>query len=89
VNLKKIEPKRIFEELAEMGVLDDLLRHQWRDFYEKDEKFRDEINEILLKHSKERAVLLEKFILEKLCESLQFFIDYTIVWRNRKQLAPK
>jgi hypothetical protein len=87
--LKKIEPKRIFEELAEMGVLDDLLQHQWKDFYERDENFREEINEILLKHSTERVTLLERYFLEKLCESLQFFIDYTSIWRNRKQSAQK
>lgn len=87
--MKKVEPKRIFEELAELGVLDDLLQHQWRDFYEKDEKFREEINDILLKYSNERVVMLEKYFLEKLCESLQFFIDYTRIWTSRKQSAQK
>lgn len=72
-----------------MGVLDDLLQHQWKDFYERDENFREEINEILLKHSTERVTLLERHFLEKLCESLQFFIDYTSIWRNRKQSAQK
>ncbi|MCX7909455.1 MAG: hypothetical protein N2560_08070 [Ignavibacteria bacterium] len=83
--MKKIKPKRIFEELAEMGVLDDLLRNQWKRFYEQNEKFREDINEILLTHSKERATVLEKYYLEQLCESLQFFIDYTKQWKNPKQ----
>lgn len=83
--MKKIEPKRIFEELAELGVLGDLLKHQWREFYEKNEKFREDINEILLKYSKESVTVLEKYYLEKLCESLQFFIDYTKLWTSRKQ----
>lgn len=82
---KKIEPKRIFEELAEMGVLGDLLNYQWREFYEQNEKFREDVNEILLKQSPERVTILEKYYLDKLCESLQFFLDYNKQWMNRKQ----
>jgi hypothetical protein len=87
--MKRIKPKRIFEELAEMEVLEDLLKHQWRGLYEKNEKFREDINEILLKHSKDRVTLLEIQYLKELCESLQFFIDYTKVWMNPKQLDQK
>jgi len=81
---KQIKPKRIFEELAELGVLDDLLKYQWRKFYEQNEKFRDDVNEILLKYSPGEATVLEKYLLEQLCQSLEFFIDYTKVWMNRK-----
>ncbi len=82
---KKIKPKRIFEELAEMGVLEDLLQNQWKKFYEQNEKFREDVNEILLQNSPEKVTLLEKYFLEQLCESLQFFIDYTKQWKNQKQ----
>jgi hypothetical protein len=82
--VKKIKPKRIFEELAELGVLGDLLQYQWREFYEQDEKFREDVNEILLKYSPGEVTVLEKYLLEQLCQSLQFFIDYTQVWMNRR-----
>jgi hypothetical protein len=82
--VKEIKPKRIFEELAELGVLGDLLQYQWREFYEQDEKFREDVNEILLKYSPCEVTVLEKYLLEQLCQSLQFFIDYTQVWMNRR-----
>jgi len=82
--VKEIKPKRIFEELAELGVLGDLLQYQWREFYEQDEKFREDVNEILLKFSPGEVTVLEKYLLEQLCQSLQFFIDYTQVWMNRR-----
>ena len=82
--MKEIKPKRIFEELAELGVLGDLLQYQWREFYEQDEKFREDVNEILLKYSPGEVTVLEKYLLEQLCQSLQFFIDYTQVWMNRR-----
>jgi hypothetical protein len=82
--VKEIKPKRIFEELAELGVLGDLLQYQWREFYEQDEKFREDVNEILLKYSPGEVTVLEKYLLEQLCQSLQFFIDYTQVWMNRR-----
>lgn len=80
--MKEIKPKRIFEELAELGVLGDLLQYQWREFYEQDERFREDVNEILLKYSPGEVTVLEKYLLEQLCQSLQFFIDYTQVWMN-------
>lgn len=82
--MKEIKPKRIFEELAELGVLGDLLQYQWREFYEQDERFREDVNEILLKYSPGEVTVLEKYLLEQLCQSLQFFIDYTQVWMNRR-----
>jgi hypothetical protein len=82
--VKEIKPKRIFEELAELGVLGDLLQYQWREFYEQDERFREDVNEILLKYSPGEVTVLEKYFLEQLCQSLQFFIDYTQVWMNRR-----
>jgi hypothetical protein len=82
--VKEIKPKRIFEELAELGVLGDLLQYQWREFYEQDERFREDVNEILLKYSPGEVTVLEKYLLEQLCQSLQFFIDYTQVWMNRR-----
>ncbi len=83
--MKKIKPKRIFEELAELGLLDDLLQYHWRNFYEQNEKFREDINEILLNFAPSEVTILEKYFLEELCHSLQFFIDYTKVWTSRKQ----
>lgn len=82
---KQIKPRRIFEELAEMGILTGLLETKWRQFYDKNEKFRDDINEILLNYSNAEVSVLEKYYLEQLCASLQYFIDYTKLWTNQKQ----
>lgn len=81
---KQIKPKRIFEELAEMDILSGLLETKWRQFYDKNEKFRDDINEILLNYSNTEVSVLEKYYLEQLCTSLQYFIDYTKLWTNQK-----
>lgn len=82
---KKIKPRRIFEELAEMDILAGLLETKWRQFYEKNEKFREDVNEILLNYSNTEVSVLEKHYLEQLCASLQYFIDYTKLWMNQKQ----
>lgn len=82
---KQIKPKRIFEELAEMDILAGLLETKWREFYDKNEKFRDDVNEILLNYSKTEVLVLEKYYLEQLCGSLQYFIDYIKPWTNQKQ----
>lgn len=83
--LKNIKPKRIFEELAELGVLADLLENQWNNFYKMNEKFREDLNEILLKYSQKEVTILEQYFLEQLCSSLQFFIDYTSLWTKQKR----
>lgn len=83
-SIRNIKPRRIFEELAEMGVLADLLENQWLSFYKINEKFREDINEILLKYSEKEVTILEQFYLEELCKSLQFFIDYVSIWKKPK-----
>lgn len=83
-SIKNIKPRRIFEELAEMGVLADLLENQWLSFYIMNDKFREDINEILLKYSEREVTILEQFYLEELCKSLQFFIDYVSIWKKPK-----
>ncbi len=82
---KRIKPRRIFEELAEMDILAGLLETKWREFYNKNEKFRDDVNEILLNYSNTEVPVLERYYLEQLCSSLQYFIDYTKLWTNQKQ----
>ncbi len=82
---KEIKPKRVFEELAELGVLDELLDSKWRRFYEQNEKFREEVNEILFNTAKKNVTVLERYILEELCKILEYFLDYTKLWRNPKQ----
>lgn len=83
-SIKNIKPRRIFEELAEMGVLADLLENQWFSFYKMSDKFREDINEILLKYSEKKVTVLEQYYLEELCKSLQFFIDYVSIWMKQK-----
>lgn len=83
-SVKNIKPRRIFEELAEIGVLSDLLENQWLSFYKMNDKFREDINEILLKYSEKEVAILEQYYLEELCKSLQFFIDYVSIWKKSK-----
>ena len=80
----QIKPKRFYDELAEMGILEDFLKLHAPNSIKEDKKFKEEIFEILMKHSPEVSELVERIYLEKLCESLGYFLEYTREWRNPK-----
>jgi hypothetical protein len=78
--IRDLKPKTYYDELAEYGVLDEYLRTYFPDKYENDKGFRQEMFERLMKHSKTSVPGIERFYLEKLCESLEFFMEYNRQW---------
>ena len=71
-----LKPKTFFDELAEYGFLIDFLKSRLTDKFSNDPKFRDEMYEILYKYSEQIVPEVEVLYLEKLCESLGFFLEY-------------
>jgi hypothetical protein len=78
------KPRTFFVELAEYGVLEDSLKTRFRDAYENDPKFKEDMQEILVKHSSKAVVDIEVLYLSNLCETLGYFLEYTSQWRNQK-----
>jgi hypothetical protein len=74
---EKIKPKRIYEELAEEGILDDFLNIYLNEAYNNDEVFRDEMLEIQLNYSTKPVKDLEIFYLMQLNKHLNYFLDST------------
>ena len=83
-NKKELKPKTFYDELAEFGVLGEYLKTYFPEKYKNDENFRDEMIKSLIKHSDKNIPELEIHYLEKLCESLEFFVEYNLKWKNRK-----
>ncbi len=81
---RKIKPKRFYEELAEMGLLEDYLKYQQSEKYENDIQFRNEMLEILYQKSIIAVTDIEIIHLEKLCESLSYFLEYIKLWKNQR-----
>jgi len=81
---RKIKPKRFYEELAEMGLLEDYLKYQQSEKYEKDIQFRNEMLDILYNKSSIAVTDIEIIHLEKLCESLSYFLEYIKLWKNQR-----
>lgn len=79
----KIKPVTFYDELAEYGFLEDYLNTFFKERINKDQKFRIEMYETLVKHSKNPLNLLDAFYLEKLCESLGFFLEYIKPWTQK------
>ena len=81
---KRLSPRRYFQDMAEFGLLDDFLSNSLMEDFEEDEIFRNDMLEVLYHYSKSPSPLLEKFYLEKLCESLSYFLEYTRPCRKPK-----
>ena len=81
---KKIEPKRIFDEMAELGLLEDLLEMRLKKNMENDSKFKADVINILFKKSEDVVPLVEMLYLESLSEDLSYFLEFTKLWRNQK-----
>lgn len=81
---KKIEPKRIFDEMAELGLLEDLLEMRLKANLENDSNFKTDIINILFKKSENVVPLVEMLYLESLSEDLSYFLEFTKLWRNQK-----
>ena len=80
-----LKPKRFFDELAELGYLEEFLNTRLKDIYDNDEQFKREMLEILYQRSPNPVDIVDVFYLEKLCENLEFFLEYTKQWRIPKQ----
>ncbi|MDQ1266179.1 MAG: hypothetical protein QG635_1331 [Bacteroidota bacterium] len=87
INLSKIrnriKPVTYFDELAEIGALEDYLKTYFPDKYKNDKSFRQEMLGKLAKTAKKPVHDLEIHYLEKVCETLSYFLEYTKPWRNR------
>ena len=66
----------IFDELAEIGELTPFLEEYMNRRFGWDEKFQRHIIDALYSRSSEVIPQVERYLLEKMCESLSFFIEY-------------
>ncbi len=66
----------IFDELAEIGELAPFLEEYMSRRFDWDEKYQRHIIDALYSSSSEVIPQVERYLLEKMCESLSFFIEY-------------
>ncbi|MBM2815087.1 MAG: hypothetical protein HW421_1849 [Ignavibacteria bacterium] len=81
--LDRWRPVTYYEELAETGLLENYISEHLREKFESDDDFRNEILYLLMKHSKEPLPVVEELYLDKLCQSLSYFLEYTEQWRKQ------
>ncbi len=81
---KRVQPETFYEQLAQDGLLMDYLRKFLQDRMAKDVEFQNDMYAVLLKHSKEPIVEIEQYYLEKMIESLSYFLEYTSQWRQQE-----
>lgn len=79
-----LKPKRFFDELAEYGYLLDFLKTRFPYRFENDPDFRAEMYDILYQHSPAVIAEVEVIYLEKLCETMSYFLEFTKLWRIQK-----
>lgn len=74
---KHVAPRTYFIELAELGLLEEYLNTQFYIQFTTDMKFRQEMLEILYKHTKKPMPMLDKIYLKYLNDALESFKDKT------------
>lgn len=77
--------RTIFDELAEIGELTPLLEEYMNKRFGWNEKFQHEMIDALYNGSSHVIPQIEEYLLDKLCESLSFFIEYTKLCRKPGQ----
>ncbi len=77
-------PRRFYEELAEEGLLYAFLQEHCADLLQRDEQFRYDMYEILLRCAPKPEAGLERDLLSELSEALSYFLEYTRPWRKAK-----
>lgn len=82
---KNIKPKTYYEELAELGVLEEMLSTRFKFSFENDDEFRIKMLKVLYERSEEPVSILDKLYLEKLNECLNVFLEYTRTWTTQKR----
>lgn len=81
---KEMQPRTIYEELATDGLLHDYLKIFMSDKIQVDEDFRDSMFDLIYAYSEIPIPELEVFILEKMCEALGYFQEYTRLCQIQK-----
>ena len=79
-----VKPFRIYDEMAELGVLEDFLERMKKHNKELNEEFHDEMLEVLYKRSAIAVPEGELLNLERISSSLENFLEKTTQWRIRK-----
>ncbi len=82
---RRAVPRRFYEELAEEGILYEFLHEHCAELLQKDERFRHDMYEILLRCSPRPVPGLERDLLRELSEALSYFLEYTRPWRKAKR----
>lgn len=72
---KQLKPRTIYHELAEDGILEDYLKTYMPEKFSYDEKFQNDVLDLVFAQSNGLVPDIQLFILEKISESLQYFID--------------
>lgn len=72
----------IFDELAEIGELTPFLEEYMNRRFGWDEKYQRQMIDALYNRSPEVIPQVERYLLEKMCESLSFFIEYVKLCRQ-------
>lgn len=85
MNQKKLNINSYYKELAQMDLLLDYLQSYLPEKFEKDEKFRQEIFEIIYENASKITPELEVFLLEKLIRSLSYFNELLSEWNHPSQ----
>jgi hypothetical protein len=80
-----LAPRTFYAELAEDSALYGFLKTYLDKTFNEDEKFRKEMYRVFLEYSPERVPEFETMLLEDLCKSLSYFLEYTKPWRTPKQ----
>ncbi|MFP4368774.1 MAG: hypothetical protein ACOC2K_03385 [Bacteroidota bacterium] len=80
-----LKPRSYFEELAEYGLLESYLSTFFSDKYQNDEDFKNEMIELLYRHSQSEVAEVEKHYMQELIRSLSYFNEYTRQCREQKQ----
>ena len=79
----KIKPKRAFEELAEMGLLEETLKTKLKKEFETDLEFKEDMLKTLLEKSSEPSELLQIHYARALSDSFSRFEEKTKKWTQK------
>ncbi|MBK9247867.1 MAG: hypothetical protein IPM69_07100 [Ignavibacteria bacterium] len=83
--IQGLAPRTFYQELAQENSLYGFLQTYLAQTFENDEKFRNEMMNVLLEHSPGVIPEFETELLQDLCESLSYFLEYTKPWKTQNQ----
>lgn len=81
---RELKFKRIFDEMAEFGLLEDLLKTRLRYFFQNNNDFKADMIHLLYKKADKPSPLVEKIYLENVNETLDYFIAKVNKWEKVK-----